>query len=363
MESSLSQSPFVLLASDALPSSELELLLLHLSEGVIALDDQDMVCLCNPMAARMLGLRNVDLLRKHFRNTVHHPMLHQLLSSLQPIPPAIVQGEISVRLNNEDRLLKVAMHHLSPTAHGRIRRIIYLNDITEAARSARMKADFVANASHELRTPLSTMKAATETLLESADRFTASDRRFLEVLNKSVNRLEELVHDLLDLNWVESPNLSIQLELIKLSELLNQIQLDVAGRLAAKQLQLVTDFTLTDVSTDRKLLKLILMNLVDNAIKFTPHENGRIILRSRREQDAAVLEVEDNGCGIPPQDIERVFERFYQVDKSRSEGAALGTGLGLAIVKHSVLALGGLVQLESTLNVGTLVRLRIPQRL
>ena len=236
--------------------------------------------------------------------------------------------EAAITIDEDARLLDIAMQVPNLGEESRIRRIIYLNDITNVAQSARMKADFVANASHELRTPLSTMKAATETLLESSDRVSAHERRFLEVLVKNVQRLEELVQDLLDLNLVESSTLVLNNEVVAFADAFELIIRDQGYRLDEKNIQLFQDFQVRSICADRKLLHLVMVNLVDNAIKFVSPKTGEVRVRTLAQADKVVIEVQDNGIGIPEEDLERVFERFYQVDKARSEAKQTGDGIG-----------------------------------
>ena len=238
-----------------------------------------------------------------------------------------------------------------------IRWLLCLRDITAVAHSAAMKADFVANASHELRTPVASIRAAVDTLL-SDDLERATRQRFVSVIDRHVGRLQDLTDDLMNLNRVESPNYRLAASSFSPEEVFERMKSSYADELAKKQATLEYECSIGQVTADRRSFDIILNNLVDNAVKFIA-PGGRVELACRSNGDTIWFDVRDNGCGIPPEDIERVFERFYRVDKSRG-GTEGGTGLGLAIVKHAVNAMGGDVRISSQLGEGTKVSFSIP---
>ena len=244
----------------------------------------------------------------------------------------------------------------------RAARLLTLSDISEMERALQVRTDFVANASHELRTPLSAIRAAVETLLgmELAGDGPAA-RRFLQTIDRHSERLEALVGDLLDLSRLESLAAGFELQTLPVARVLEDLHARFAHALEAGRLEWVSEPAAAGASivVDPHLLRLILDNLVDNAVKFTS-PGGRVSVRCRPKDGGIEFEVADNGCGIPPAEQERVFERFYQIERARS-GAERGTGLGLAIVRHAVRALGGGVRLESTPGEGTRVFVWLPQ--
>lgn len=248
-------------------------------------------------------------------------------------------------------------------------RLVVLTDVTELTRTIRMKTDFVANASHELRTPLSTIRASVETLqhLDMASDFDSA-KHFMKVIERHTGRLEELVSDLLDLSRLESSGKSFTMDQVNLMELVDEVY----GRFehSMKCKGLLWEGTCTDacesIRTNSRLLRLVLDNLVSNAIKFTD-AGGCVRLTCHRDDDAMILAVRDDGCGIPKAELDRVFERFYQVEAARSDttatiGVKRGTGLGLSIVRHAVAAMNATVELESEVGTGTTVSVRIPLR-
>ncbi len=349
------------IASYPVGAPEFEIVTRRMREGVIGLDGEGRICLSNPAAAQMLGLDVPTVLGCAFATLINHAELLGLLNTAAALDDRAVHRQISVQVNREPRLIEVAIHTLAATSDQPIHRLMFLADVTALAQSARMKADFVANASHELRTPLSTMQAAAETLLGSAAHFDAHQRRFLEVITKNVERLKELAQDLLELNRAESPTLKVQARATRLKPMLGDLRRDYAGRMVERGIVLEIELDLPVIHADPKLLKVVLANLLDNAVKFVRRGEGRIEMRSGTEGSHAWIEVADNGIGITPEDQQRIFERFYQVDRARKETGASGTGLGLAIVKHAIAAMGGRVSLISAVDRGTTIRLLLPQ--
>lgn len=248
-------------------------------------------------------------------------------------------------------------------------RLVVLTDVTELTRTIRMKTDFVANASHELRTPLSTIRASVETLqhLDLVSDF-ESARHFMEVIERHTGRLEELVGDLLDLSRLESSGTSFPSERINLIELVDEVYGRFAHSIKCKGLRWegICSESCETIRTNARLLRLVLDNLVSNAIKFT-EAGGRVSVHCELDADAIVVSVSDEGCGIPKAELDRVFERFYQVEAARSDtntlvGVKRGTGLGLSIVRHAVAAMNASVELDSEVGVGTTVSVHIPIR-
>ncbi|MBX3394621.1 MAG: HAMP domain-containing protein [Phycisphaerae bacterium] len=247
-------------------------------------------------------------------------------------------------------------------------RLVVLTDITELTKTIRMKTDFVANASHELRTPLSTIRASIETLeqMSLADD-PASATSFIQVIARNTLRLEELVNDLLNLSRLESAATEFHPEVIEFDEFLADLQTRFLSAVKSKGLHwdMVCPENCRDVVVNGRLLQLVLDNLVGNAVKFT-EKGGHIWLSCARLGASVSIEVRDDGCGIPKEDQDRVFERFYQVERARSGvkrglPGERGTGLGLSIVRHAVAAMHGTVLLKSQPGKGTSVTIFLPQ--
>ncbi len=252
-------------------------------------------------------------------------------------------------------------HTATPTP--RAGRLLVLTDVTELTRSIQVKTEFVSNASHELRTPLSTIRAAVETLL-ATDLAGESEaaRRFIDIIDRHSARLQALVSDLLDLARLESPAAHFEPRPLEVAYELDDLHSRFLSALNARHL----DWSASRapdapvrVAVNPQLLRLTLDNLVDNAIKFS-EPGGRVEVTLRGGPSWVSFEVADTGCGIPEAEQERVFDRFYQVERARS-GAERGTGLGLAIVRHAVASMGGSVTLQSAPGKGTRVTVIVPQ--
>ncbi len=226
----------------------------------------------------------------------------------------------------------------------------------------KVRTDFVANASHELRTPLSAIRAAVETLRSIApDENPATADRLIRVIDKHSMRLDAMVSDLLSLSRLESADGSFRASTLSVGELLRDLHDRFAESLREKSLHWSVESTMHNetIVASRHLLSLVLDNLVHNAIKFT-EPGGNVTVRCARTGAGLLLAVADDGCGIPEEEQERVFERFYQVERARS-GEKRGTGLGLSIVRHAVIVMNGSIRLDSKPGAGTTITVEIPQ--
>ena len=239
--------------------------------------------------------------------------------------------------------------------------LVLFHDITELRKMDQVRRDFVANVSHELRTPLSILRGYIETLLDNPETSREELSRILGVMERHSKRLDLLAEDLLTLAQLESGNPNLQWGNVDLSSFFEEVIRDWEKKLANKQLNLIVDLPpgLPTIRADRARLQEALYNLLDNAVKYS-REHGEIRLITRQRDDEIALSVSDDGVGISKEDLPRVFERFYRVDKARSHGNIRGTGLGLAIVKHITQLHGGRVEAESELGKGTTIRVILP---
>ncbi|MCO6436800.1 MAG: HAMP domain-containing protein [Phycisphaerae bacterium] len=242
-------------------------------------------------------------------------------------------------------------------------RLVVITDVTKLAQTMQIKADFAANASHELRTPLSAIRVAVDTLrtLDPAGDG-AAFRHFVDVIDRQSGRMEAMVADLLDLSRVESPTSHFVPARVSTEEVVDELYAAFAEALVEKELhwtaEIAAEAQYLVVSMD--LLRIVLRNLIENAIRFTP-AGGQVSMTVTLRGGSHVISIADTGCGIPAAEQNRVFERFYQVERARS-GSNRGTGLGLSIVRHAVTAMQGTVRLESAAGKGTRVEVTIPAR-
>ncbi len=240
--------------------------------------------------------------------------------------------------------------------------LLALRDVSELARALEVRTDFAANASHELRTPIAALRGAVDTLQGPAARDEAMRTRLLSMLDENVFRLEDLIRDLLDLSRLEALEGSAKLSLVPASELVHVLtqNFEAMCERGGVTLRFELDGELEHLRTDRNLLTIILRNLIENAIKFSESGDEVLVRGTIIEGDTpgaartCVLEVIDQGQGIPLPMQQRIFERFYQADTSRDGSKiARGTGLGLAIVKHAVRTLNGAIKVKSVWQHGT----------
>jgi len=282
--------------------------------------------------------------------------ISQPIRQMREVAGAVAKGQFDskalIKGNDELGELAQSINAMSDELKLKIERLKYLDTV---------RTDFVANVSHELKTPLTSIRGFVETLEDGAINNSNSARRFLAIIKKHAQRLGNIIDDLLRLSELESGS-GIKMAELDLKGLIDEIVMGFGHALAVKQQRLSAeapggDFT---IRGDRDRLEQVFVNLIDNAIKYTK-EGGLITLRLAEADDYVIVTVEDNGIGIPTEDIERVFERFYRVDKARSRQLG-GTGLGLSIAKHIVSAHKGGICIESAVNKGTKVLVTLPKK-
>lgn len=333
-------------------------ILSNMSDGVIAADEQNRIILLNHRAAQMLG---TDPRRAEGRG----------LRDLVPLPEAwYAEGsrdeehrtvlELAAEEGQEPRQVHVALTPIHRRDIGITGAVLVLQDVTEQMEMERSRREFVANVSHELRTPLTTMKSYLEALEDGALDEPELAKRFLGVTRNETERMIRLVTDLLNLSRFDSKQEQLKMTPAAISDMLEEVADRFSFQLKQKGIALVLDIgEVPPVLVDRDKIDQVLDNLLSNAVKYTP-DHGRIVLSCRdREGAFAEIGVEDNGIGIPRKDLDRIFERFYRVDKARSRNMG-GTGLGLAIAREIVRAHGGTIELESEYNQGTKVTFVLP---
>ena len=245
--------------------------------------------------------------------------------------------------------------------HGRwLGVVVVMHDVTELVRLEQIRKDFVANVSHELRTPVTSIKGFSETLLDGAYKDETMLLSFLEIIHKESNRLQMLIHDLLELSKIEQHGFTVNIMPMGLREVLIRGADLTSPRLDDKNMSFNVEIDQdVQVMGDANRIIQIVTNLITNAITYSP-EDTTVTIRLRENEDYGIFEIEDQGIGIEKQEIPRVFERFYRVDRARSRNSG-GTGLGLAIVKHLVEALHGRIQVESEVGKGTKMIVYIPK--
>ena len=324
-------------------------------EGVIAVDAHECILLMNERARAMFSVGPGRGDGKPLPEVIRNADLHELFRATRAAgQEAPLRREL--RLGHPvARMLEITAVPL-PLGAGESGAVMVLHDITALRRLERVRTEFVANVSHELRTPLTAIQGYLETLLGGALEERANARRFLEIAFRHTERLGRLLNDLTDLSNIELGKVSLRLAPVRFAEVLGSVLDIVRPKAEAGRVGLIADVEPADIvaHADHDRLAQILINLVDNAVKYTP-EGGWVTVRARRDGPRLEVRVRDTGIGIPRADLPRITERFYRVDKARSRELG-GTGLGLAIVKHLVLAHGGELEITSEEGEGTTVR-------
>jgi two-component system phosphate regulon sensor histidine kinase PhoR len=235
----------------------------------------------------------------------------------------------------------------------------FFYDITKLERLEIVRQEFLSNISHELRTPLTSILAFVETLEDGAIEDGENNRRFLGVIRRNAERMQLLISDILELSMIESGKVSIEPRSVELRPLVDEILMSVSSKASAREVTLENHIAPgVFVKADRVRLEQMLVNLIDNAVKFN-RQGGRVTVSVSETPEASLIDVSDTGEGLLPEHIERIFERFYRVDKARSREAG-GTGLGLAIVKHLGRLHGGEVRVSSKPGQGSTFTIQLP---
>jgi two-component system phosphate regulon sensor histidine kinase PhoR len=325
--------------------AELNATLANMIEGVLVVDAGCKIRLANDALRRQFGLPESALgktVTEAFRNAPLQDLVSQALASEQAHA-----RELSF-FGPEERVFDVNAACLrgrdgSPTGV-----VIVFHDITRIKQLENVRKEFVANVSHELRTPLSIIKGYVETLLDEQPPDDATSKQFLQTIEKHSRRLESLIGDLLSISELESHQAKLNLASVSLRAETESVLEELKQRARDRNLTVVSEVPegFPAVRADAQRLHQVLFNLLDNAIKYT-QPGGRVIVSAREKEGEIEVCVADNGPGIAPEHLSRIFERFYRVDKARSREMG-GTGLGLSIVKHIVQAHGGRVWVESS---------------
>ena len=329
--------------------AKLAAVLNRMTDGVLIADAAGRVQFANPAVARLFG--SVD---PSGRTVVEALRQHQLVEAWRRCQQSRELQTESIELPSRRQFLQLVAIPDQDTGGS----LLVIQDLTRVRRLETVRRDFISNVSHELRTPLASLKALTETLRDGALEDPKAARRFLGRIETEVDALTQMTAELLELTRIESGQVPLVFKSVPAAGLL----LSAADRMRAQAdragliLRLESQQDMTEVRADPSRLEQVLVNLIHNAIKFT-HPGGEIVLSVKSEGNFVRFAVQDTGVGIPEDDIERIFERFYKADRARSGG---GTGLGLSIARHIVEAHGGKIWAESLEGRGSTFYFLIP---
>jgi len=315
------------------------------TQGVIAVDDDHKIELLNDAAREMLGVSSSPV-GEPLIEFVRVPQLFELLEA-----DAAASAEV-VLANNRRTIIKVAQKW------GSEGRVLLLEDVTTMRRLENVRRDFIANVSHELRTPVAVIRANAETLISGAKDDPVMGPRLMDGLHRNAERLARILADLLDLSRLDAGQYRLEIKSVPLRAAIDQSMTAIETHASARNVKVDVCVGDLAVKADPKALDQILINLIDNAVKYTSAD-GNVWVEAKRIDGNVRIEVRDDGPGIADKHRERVFERFYRADPSRSREAG-GTGLGLSIVKHLVESMHGKVGVEPNQPQGSVFWLRLP---
>lgn len=321
----------------------------QITDGVLIADSQGLIRFANPAAGKLFQTSNP--INRSIAEVVRN---HQLVEAWRRCQQTRQMQSESVEVPTRHQFLQLVVIPDKHTSGS----LLLVQDLTRLRRLETVRRDFISNLSHELRTPLASLKALAETLQEGALDDPPAARRFIDQIQIEVDALSQMVTELLELSHIESGRLSLDLQPVAACDLLNsaskRMQLQ-AGR-AGLTLRVQCGDDLPKVRIDAQRMEQVLVNLIHNAVKFT-RPGGEVVLVAGSDHGLVRFAVRDTGIGIPAEDVPRIFERFYRVDKSRTGS---GTGLGLSIAKHIVEAHGGKIWMESIEGQGSTIFFSIP---
>jgi len=338
----------------------LEATMSGMREGLLIVDRDMRVVASNSAAHRLFALANGSPNQRRLTELTRNPAIYDaFLDALKGIERSGVKVEIH---EPNRRIFDLRVVPLGENGARETEGALgVFFDISRLERLERVRQEFLSNVSHELRTPLTAILAFVETLETGTLEETNDNRRFLAIIRKNAERMHHLIDDTLELSAIEAGNVKVAPREIELYPLVNDVVASLAARAAAENITIDNQIDpATMVRADPRRLEQMLTNLLENAIKFN-RKNGCVKLRCERGALNRII-VQDTGEGIPQQHLERLFERFYRVDRARSKELG-GTGLGLAIVKHLARAHGGEVRVESTVGEGSTFVIELPNQI
>jgi two-component system, OmpR family, phosphate regulon sensor histidine kinase PhoR len=326
-------------------------------EGLLLLDNKRRIYLANRNFKNLFGIK-AELRGKTIMEALR---LHELAELVELVETEGQVFDYELKLPElSGRWLRVNAAVISNSNGEREGTILVFHDLTRLKQLERTREDFVANVSHELRTPLSLIKGYVETLLDGARNDPQIAERFLKIIERNAERLDLLIQDLLTISALESGRMKLDLQPVELRPLVEKVFSDLNANAVNKNVQLINELPELTASADANRLDQVLANLVDNAIKYGRAEGSVTVGGKRLDDGKLEIFVQDDGPGIPAESLDRVFERFYRVDKARSRDQG-GTGLGLSIVKHIAQAHGGEVWAKSEPGKGATFFFTLPK--
>ena len=317
-----------------------------MQEGLLVIDKNSKITIANESVKKIL---NTDSPENVFywiiiRNLKFEEIFKKVQRKNENITQEIEMGE---------NCYIVSITPMNPSASF----LVIFHDITQIKNIEQMKKDFISNVSHELKTPLTSIKGFIETI---EDEIPQNTKPYLEIIKRNTERLINIVKDLLIISEIENKSNDINIENVNIKELFETVIKIFENKIKTKNIRIKTEIKEDSkiINADKFKIEQVIINLIDNAIKYNK-EKGEIIISVTKEKENSIIKIKDTGIGISEKDLNRIFERFYVANKSRSKKMG-GTGLGLSIVKHIIHMHNGSLDVESNLEKGTLFTVKIP---
>ena len=326
--------------------------LTSINEGVVILNNHDRIEFLSPSLAGVLSGQYEDFLGKTLLETFRNAELQKAFESFKQTGESVLR-EIALG-SSESIIMNVSLSGVQGLP-GEEKTMIVFHDVTRLKKLERVRTDFVANVTHEIRTPLTAIIGYLETLQAGAIDNTEDARRFIDIILKQSQRLNRLVEDLMTISKIELGEINFRFEDVFLPDVIDNVLPLMEAKAVVKKISIENKipYKIHHIKADRDRLCQVFVNVLDNAVKFTP-EGGQVTLDAEEKAGGVVVTISDTGTGIPREEIQRLGERFYRADKTRSRELG-GTGLGFSIVKHLMLAHGGKMEIESQPGRGTKV--------
>jgi two-component system phosphate regulon sensor histidine kinase PhoR len=333
--------------------SRIAAVLSAMTDGVIIINYENRIQLINPSAQAMFSIEEMEAIGKSLFEVVRHHQIEEVLTDCRESGDS---QSTTMEITARKLYMQATATPLGPAQPGNT--LLLFQNLTRIHRLETIRQDFISNVSHELRTPLASLKAITETLQEGALEDPPAARRFLSRMENELDALHQMVEELLELSRIESGRVPLKMSPTSPRQLIQAAVDRLSSQAVRAGLTVEIDCSpdLPKLMADPSRLAQVIINLLHNAIKFTPPD-GKICISAQQQKMNILFFVQDNGIGIPMADLSRIFERFYKTDRARSGG---GTGLGLAIARHLVEAHGGTIWVESMENVGSTFYFTIP---
>lgn len=345
---------------EKIQGNQLRTVINNMESGVMLIDERGYVHLVNRKFLQLFGQEKKDYVGYLYYNVLAQESIHKAVQEAF-LYEEKVKNAVTIDMEIEKRYVEIVGAPVFNESKALKGAVLVFHDITDLKRLEQTRKDFVANVSHELKTPITSIKGFAETLLDEELDDPKLQEKFLQIIYKESDRIQALVHDLLELSKLEKDEMQLQYQKISLSEdVMEEIVPIIQQQARNKDITFQVDISeQITIDGDADRLKQVFINLLNNAINYTP-AGGTIHLALTQQHNQVLITVQDTGIGIPEDKINRIFERFYRVDKARSRNTG-GTGLGLAIVKHIVEAHKGKIEVKSGWQQGSTFKVILPK--